>query len=138
MDPDVEEVSWRGFAGKAAARAEGRLIFLGGFDDLNAILRQCIALLTVVLICSAYGLADGGAEFKVRCAPCHGARGAGDTKIGQNLKVRDLGSADVQKQPDEELAAIITKGKGKMPAYGGKLSKDQISDLLRYIRTLKK
>jgi len=105
---------------------------------LNTILRQCIALLTLALIGSAYGLADGGADFKMKCAPCHGTRGAGDTKLGQNLKVRDLGSADVQKQADEELAAIITKGKGKMPAYGGKLSREQITGLVNYIRALKK
>ena len=105
---------------------------------MNTILRQCIALLTLVLIGSAYGLVEGGAEFKMKCAPCHGIRGAGDTKLGQNLKVRDLGSADVQKQSDEDLAAIITKGKGKMPAYGGKLSREQITGLVKYIRTLKK
>jgi mono/diheme cytochrome c family protein len=105
---------------------------------LNTILRRCIALLTLVLIGSVYGLADGGADFKMRCAPCHGTRGAGDTKLGQNLKVRDLGSADVQKQSDDELVAIIRKGKGKMPAYDGKLSKEQNTSLVKYIRTLKK
>jgi len=83
-------------------------------------------------------MADGGADFKVRCAPCHGAKGAGDTKLGQNLRVRDLGSADVQKQSDADLTAIIAKGKGRMPAYDGKLSKDQINDLVKWIRTLKK
>jgi len=83
-------------------------------------------------------MADGGADFKVRCAPCHGAKGAGDTKLGQNLRVRDLASADVQKQSDADLTAIIAKGKGRMPAYDGKLSKDQINDLVKWIRTLKK
>jgi mono/diheme cytochrome c family protein len=99
---------------------------------------RCFALLTLSLIFSAYGIADGGADFKVRCAPCHGAKGAGDSKLGQNLRVQDLASANVQKQSDDELSAIIHKGKGKMPAYGGKLSKDQIGDLVKYIRTLKK
>ena len=83
-------------------------------------------------------MADGGADFKVRCAPCHGAKGAGDTKLGQNLRVRDLGSADVQKQSDADLTAIIAKGKGRMPVYDGKLSKNEISDLVKWIRTLKK
>jgi mono/diheme cytochrome c family protein len=58
--------------------------------------------------------------------------------MGKNLKLRDLGSADVQKQSDDELAAIITKGKEKMPAYDGKLTKDQIGEVVKYIRTLKK
>jgi hypothetical protein len=58
--------------------------------------------------------------------------------MGKNMGVRDLSSADVQKQSDAELAAIITKGKGRMPAQEGKLSKDQISELVKHIRTLKK
>jgi mono/diheme cytochrome c family protein len=58
--------------------------------------------------------------------------------MGKNLKLKDLGSAEVQKQSDDELTALIAKGKGKMPAYDGKLSKDQISDVVKFIRTLKK
>ncbi len=105
---------------------------------MKAILRRCFALVILALICSTYALADGGADFKERCAPCHGSKGAGDSKLGQNLHVRDLGSADVQKQSDDELASTIGKGKGTMPAYDGKLSKDQISDIVKWIRTLKK
>ncbi|MFZ1916172.1 MAG: cytochrome c [Terriglobales bacterium] len=105
---------------------------------MKAILRQCFALVTLAVICSAYGLADGGADFRERCAPCHGSKGAGDSKLGQSLHVRDLGSADVQKQSDADLTTIITKGKGKMHAYDGKLSADQITNLVKYIRTLKK
>ena len=105
---------------------------------MTTIGRRCFALLALALICSTYGIADGGAEYKVRCAPCHGTKGAGETKLGQNLHVRDLGSADVQKQSDAELATIISKGKGRMPAYEGKLSRNEIGDLVKWIRTLKK
>jgi mono/diheme cytochrome c family protein len=58
--------------------------------------------------------------------------------MGKNLKLPDLSSPDVQKLTDDELTTIITAGKGKMPAYGTKLSKEQISDLVKFIRTLKK
>ncbi|MGA9527693.1 MAG: cytochrome c [Terriglobales bacterium] len=105
---------------------------------MRTILRLCFALLAVALICPGTGLADGAADFKVRCAPCHGSRGAGDTKIGENLHVRDLGSADVQKQSDGDLSEVINKGRGTMPAYNGKLTADQIKNLVKYIRTLKK
>jgi len=87
---------------------------------------------------SAYTFASPGADiFKARCAPCHGATGKGDTKMGQHLKLRDLGSADVQLQTEDELEAIIARGKGKMPAYERKLSKQQIEDLVKFIRSLK-
>ncbi len=53
-------------------------------------------------------------------------------------KLRDLGSAEVQKQSDDELAAIITNGKGKMPAYGKSLKPEQVKELVAYIRSLAK
>jgi cytochrome c6 len=105
---------------------------------MKTVLRAFLAVLALALAFSTYTFADGGADFKAKCAACHGATGAGDTTMGKNLKLKDLGSAEVQKQSDEELTTVIGKGKGKMPAYDGKLSKDQISDVVKFIRTLKK
>jgi mono/diheme cytochrome c family protein len=81
---------------------------------------------------------SGAALYKSKCAICHGADGRGDTPVGKSMKLRDLGSAEVQKQTDAELNAITTDGKGKMPAYKGKLTDAQIKDLVAFIRTLKK
>jgi cytochrome c6 len=81
---------------------------------------------------------NGAAVYKAKCAMCHGADGKGDTAVGKSLKLRDLGSADVQKQTDAELIAITADGKGKMPAYKGKLTDAQIKDVVAFIRTLKK
>jgi len=91
------------------------------------------------MLLSTYTLADSGADaYKTKCSACHGANGAGDTMLGKNLKLRSLASAEVQKQSDDELAVIISKGKDKMPPYDRKLSKDQIADVVKYIRSLKK
>jgi mono/diheme cytochrome c family protein len=81
---------------------------------------------------------SGGDLFKAKCAMCHGADGSGNTAMGKNFGLKDLGSADVQGKSDADLTTIVTKGKGKMPAYDGKLTKDQITDVVKYIRTLKK
>jgi cytochrome c6 len=105
---------------------------------MKTILRASLLLLALALVFSTYTFADGGADFKAKCAACHGATGAGDTTMGKNLKLRDLGSAEVQKQTDAELTTVIDKGKGKMPAYDGKLTKEQVSDVVKFIRTLKK
>ena len=106
---------------------------------MKNILKAFTTILAVALVFSVYSFADaGGDTFKAKCAACHGATGAGDTTMGKNLKLRDLGSADVQKQSDEELTTTISKGKGKMPAYDGKLTKEQITDVVKYIRSLKK
>jgi mono/diheme cytochrome c family protein len=98
------------------------------------------ALAAAVLIVGSHSLlADAGADYKAQhCAACHGARGAGDTVMGKNMRIPDFASPDVQMKPDAELAGIIAKGKGKMPAYDGKLSKEQINGIVKWIRTLKK
>ncbi len=44
----------------------------------------------------------------------------------------------MQKQSDADLTSIVEKGKGKMPAYGAKLSADEVSGVVKYLRTLKK
>src|SRR5437763_11645793 len=81
---------------------------------------------------------DGAALFKARCAMCHGPDGSGLTPVGKSLKVRNLRSADVQKQSDAELAKIISNGKGKMPAMKANLSGADIRTLVAHIRTFKK
>jgi cytochrome c6 len=97
------------------------------------------ASLALALLLSTYALADGGADtYKAKCSACHAANGAGDTMLGKNLKIRALSSDDVQKQSDDELAAIIGKGKNRMPPFDRKLSKDQIGEVVKFIRSLKK
>lgn len=81
---------------------------------------------------------DAAATFKGKCAMCHAADGSGKTAMGEKFNIRDLRSADVQKQTDAQLAEIVTKGKNKMPAYDGKLTKEQIDQLVAFIRGLKK
>jgi len=102
-------------------------------------MRKMMILCTVVLLLAApMVMADGAAVYKAKCAACHGADGAGQTGMGKAMKLRDLGSADVQKQTDAELTSITTDGKGKMPAYKGKISDDEIKQVVGFLRTLKK
>lgn len=87
---------------------------------------------------TAFAGDEGAATFKAKCAMCHGQDAAGNTPMGKNLKIRDLTSPEVQTQSDAELLGVITKGKNKMPEYGTKLTKEQITDLQKYVRTLAK
>jgi len=105
---------------------------------MKSVMKAFLAVLAFAMMFSTWSLADGGGDtFKAKCAMCHGADGKGETAMGKTLKIRDLGSADVQAQSDADLTNIVTNGKGKMPKYDGKLTKDQISDVVKYIRTLK-
>ncbi len=76
---------------------------------------------------------DAAATFKAKCAMCHGADGKGG-KMG----TRDFASPEVKAETDAQLTDIISKGKGKMPAYTGKLKDTEIKDLVTYIHTLQK
>lgn len=78
----------------------------------------------------------GSDTFAAKCASCHAADGSGSTTVGKKMAVRNLGSAAVQKQTDQQLYDITANGKKKMPAYGKKLTAAQIKDLVAYIRSL--
>jgi len=95
-------------------------------------------VLIALALSSSDTLAESGADiYKAKCSACHAASGAGDTMLGKNMKLRALGSPDVQRQSDQELANIISRGKNRMPAYDRKLSRDQIAAVVQYIRSLK-
>jgi len=103
--------------------------------------RLCLAIALafgVMAICSASAAAqDAAATYKGKCAMCHGADGKG-SPTGLKMGAHDFTSADVQKQTDAQLTETITKGKGKMPAYDGKLKDIEVKDLVAFIRGLGK
>lgn len=84
-----------------------------------------------------YAQDDAAALYKAKCQICHGADGKGDTPAGQKLGAKDFHSPEVAKMSDAELIEAIQKGKGKMQAFEGKLTPDQIKALVKYIRSLK-
>ena len=112
--------------------------FAGGIQ--GRILSHFVKVLTFLLVLafSTHTFAASQDTYKAKCAACHGATGAGDTMLGKNLKLRPLSSAEVQNQSDEQLFTIISKGKGKMPDFEKKLSQEQIRELVKHIRLLKK
>jgi mono/diheme cytochrome c family protein len=82
---------------------------------------------------------DSATVYKAKCAVCHAADGSGSNDMGKKLSTPDLRSDDVQKQTDAQLTDSVANGKGKkMPAYKGKLTDDQIKDLVGYIHELAK
>jgi cytochrome c6 len=80
--------------------------------------------------------ATGADTFQAKCAACHGPDASGNTPMGQKMKVRDLRSPEVQKQTDDELAAIIANGKPPMPAYAKTLTRADIRQVVAYLRSI--
>ncbi len=81
---------------------------------------------------------QGSDTYKAKCQGCHGPGGVPSEGMVKAMGMKPLGGPDVQKMSDAEITTAINNGKGKMPAFKGKLSDSQISDLVKYIRTLKK
>lgn len=101
--------------------------------------RTALVVLALVWAIPAVAFAQGsGADiFKAKCAMCHGPDGSASTGMGKTMGLKPLSSPEVQNMSDADLTALITNGKGKMPAYKGKLSDADISAVVKYVRTLK-
>ncbi len=100
---------------------------------IRATLVTLLAVGIVALYSPSAAAQDAAGTFKAKCAMCHGADGKGG-KMG----TRDFASPEVKAETDAQLTVIITKGKGKMPAYEGKLKDTEIKDLVAYVRSLAK
>jgi mono/diheme cytochrome c family protein len=91
-------------------------------------------LCCLALPSAAQAQSDAARIYKANCVLCHSADGSGDNPTGKAMHAKDLRSEEVQKQRDAELAEVITKGRGKMPAFGAKLKPDDVTKLVAYIR----
>jgi len=97
-----------------------------------------LALFLVVMLVTPTAQADDAAAvYKAKCAMCHGPDGAG-TSTGKAMGAGDLRADTTQKKTDAQLIEATTNGQKKMPAFKGKLTDEQIKDLVKYIRGLAK
>ena len=98
------------------------------------------SVVLIVLLASLTGYAQnpGADTYKAKCQMCHGTGGLGDTPAGKAMGAHPFNSPDVLKESSTDLTAAIKNGKGKMPAFTGKLTDAQITDLVAFIHTLQK
>ncbi len=81
-------------------------------------------------------LAAGRAVFAGQCASCHGSEGRGDGPMAAMFRPADLSAAAWQvSRTDAEIAAAITAGRGRMPAFGDRLRPEAVTMLVRLIRS---
>jgi len=84
-------------------------------------------------------IVDASVLFDKHCDTCHGKDGQAKTFKAKFNHARNLTDATWQLEvSDERLFNSISNGKGKMPAWGKKLSNAQINALVAYVRKLKK
>lgn len=93
-----------------------------------------LALAIAILATAGVASADTPAAaeiFAKRCAACHGKDGKGDTPMAKKLGAKDISAltgseADIQK--------TIETGKGKMPAFKGKITDAELAAVAKYVK----
>lgn len=110
-------------------------------------MKKILALSLLVSACAAtvsYA-ATAADNWDNNCAKCHAADGSGSTKMGKRLKLKDYTDAKVQADlKDEDMAKAIkdgvkdANGKDRMKGFKDDLSDSEVTDLVSYIRKLKK
>jgi mono/diheme cytochrome c family protein len=103
--------------------------------------RIAVAIMGAMLVFAAspaFAQDAGTGTYKTKCQMCHAADGSGSTPAGKSMKAIPFSSPDLVKASDADLIAATKNGKGKMPAYAGKLTDPQIKEVIAYIRTLQK
>lgn len=104
----------------------------------NQIRLAAVGVMVASIATAAFAQDSGADTYKAKCAMCHAADGSGNTPAGKAMKAIPFSSPDLVKASDADLIAATKNGKGKMPAYSGKLTDDQITAVVAYIRTLQK
>jgi len=102
--------------------------------------RQLAGIALIILFAStlSYAQTSGADTYKAKCQMCHGADGLGATPAGKSMKAIPFNIPEIVAKSDADLIAATTNGKGKMPAYKGKLSDAEIKGVIAYIHTLQK
>ena len=115
---------------------------------MRTALKLTIMVVTTLVLVSAMASAlrrqpeskRGAAEiFDKSCSTCHGKDGKAKTFKAKFNHARNLTDSEWQGNvTDERIFNSISNGKRKMPAFGKKLSDDEINSLVTYVRGFKK
>jgi mono/diheme cytochrome c family protein len=94
--------------------------------------RIALALAVVALAApSRAAAADAKEVFSSNCALCHGEDGKGSSKMGKKLGLKDLAGT---KLSEAEVETLVTKGKGKMTAFGKTLSAEEVKAVAGFVK----
>jgi len=101
-------------------------------------MKRIAGLTVAIILLSSFGnfsarqldINKGREVFESKCAKCHGNDGTKGKWGARNLQVSRLG--------DSEMRTIISNGKRIMPAWGKRLTDDEMISVMDYIKTLRK
>ena len=101
------------------------------------------AIIVAAMIAASAGTVavaqDSGADiYKGKCQSCHGAEGTPNPGIAKMMGVKPVSDPSVKSLSETQMITDTANGKGKMPAFKGKLTDAQIKDSVLYFRSLAK
>ena len=107
---------------------------------MSKTIRMQSALAAVILLSGVVGFAQtsGEATYKAKCQSCHGAQGVPNPGIAKAMGVKPASDPSVKALSEAQMITDTTNGKGKMPAFKGKLSDAEIKASVDYFRTFAK
>ena len=107
---------------------------------MSKTLRMQAALTAIIVLSGAMGFAQnsGEATYKLKCQSCHGAQGVPNPGIANAMGVKPASDPSVKSLSEAQMVIDTTNGKGKMPAFKGKLSDAEIKASVDYFRTFAK
>ena len=100
-------------------------------------IRSQVVLAVVISMASAAGFAQSGdADYKAKCATCHGATGTPSAGMAKMMGIKASSDPAIQALTIDQISTTITTGKGKMKPIAG-LSDAQIKAVAAYYKGLK-
>jgi len=106
---------------------------------MTTLFRNAVAAMAMILLAGSVSFAQSGeALYKSKCQMCHGEKGLADSGAGKAMKMKPATDPDVKKLSEAQMIDAVRDGMGKMQAYKGKLTDDQIKDAVGYFRTFAK
>ena len=81
----------------------------------------------------------GREVYAANCGRCHGADGAGHTRMAEIVEPPDMTDPAWQRhRSNARMIASVSNGRGQMPAFKKKLTRPEIAAAVAYVRTLKR
>jgi mono/diheme cytochrome c family protein len=103
---------------------------------MKTMIRNKVVLAAIFAVAGTVSFAQSGGDaiYKANCQSCHGSSGTPNPGIA---KMMDIKPAAEYKSAEKDQIDAVKNGKGKMKAFSGKLTDDQIKAAVEYFRTLK-
>jgi mono/diheme cytochrome c family protein len=81
----------------------------------------------------------GREVYTANCGRCHGADGTGHTRMAEIVEPPDMSDPAWQrKRSTSHMVASVSNGLGQMPAFKKKLTRQEITAAVAYVRTFKR